>query len=60
MPTTPNQRTYDYNGKEVAFDQLPATLQADILESEDFWSKYDNASTEQERKELLKNHPYNK
>jgi hypothetical protein len=54
------QQTYNYNREEVPFEELPQTLQADILEAEDFWRKVDNAPTEQERKDLFENHPYNR
>jgi hypothetical protein len=55
----PNQETYRRNGEEVPFEELPPTLQADILEAEDFDNKLKAASTQEEREEIINTHPYN-
>ncbi len=53
------QKTYNYNGIETDFSQLPKDVQKDIKQAEDFYDKMDKASSHEERAQICQNHPYN-
>lgn len=52
-------QTYNYNGEDIPFHQLPGTLRVAVLQSWDFFQKLENAATPEEREEIMATHPAN-
>lgn len=55
-------KTYIFNGQSLPLNQLPADLQAHILQAEDFYNQLDEATSKGDRAEverILATHPHN-